>query len=145
MLVRIVILASIDHWRVPHPSGRARADNVVGTLRAKNRDAARRFYSPLVHAATATLRAAQTKGVQMTTMLRSAALAAVASLLLSGAAFAQTPPPAPMAKPATAEKGEVPHTAASLECSKQADAKGLHGKERKKFRSECRKNAEHPK
>ena len=33
------------------------------------------------------------------------------------------------------------HSAASLECSKEADAKGLHGKERKKFRSECKKNA----
>ena len=29
----------------------------------------------------------------------------------------------------------------SLECSKEADAKGLHGKERKKFRSECKKSA----
>jgi hypothetical protein len=28
-------------------------------------------------------------------------------------------------------------TAQSLECSKQADAKGLHGKERKMFRSHC--------
>jgi hypothetical protein len=28
-----------------------------------------------------------------------------------------------------------------VECSKEADAKGLHGKERKKFRSECKKNA----
>jgi hypothetical protein len=27
----------------------------------------------------------------------------------------------------------------SLECSKEADAKGLHGKERKKFREECKK------
>jgi hypothetical protein len=26
----------------------------------------------------------------------------------------------------------------SLACSKQADAKGLHGKERKKFRAECK-------
>ncbi|MBS0232918.1 MAG: hypothetical protein JSR99_05480 [Proteobacteria bacterium] len=26
----------------------------------------------------------------------------------------------------------------SIECSKQADAKGLHGKERKKFRSHCK-------
>ena len=31
--------------------------------------------------------------------------------------------------------------AASLECSKQADAKGLKGKERKKFRRECKKEA----
>jgi hypothetical protein len=28
-------------------------------------------------------------------------------------------------------------TAQSLDCSKQADAKGLHGKERKAFRSHC--------
>ena len=32
-------------------------------------------------------------------------------------------------------------TAASLECSKQADAKGLHGKEREKFRSKCKRDA----
>jgi hypothetical protein len=30
-----------------------------------------------------------------------------------------------------------PRTAASIECSKQADGKGLHGKARKKFRSAC--------
>jgi hypothetical protein len=30
-----------------------------------------------------------------------------------------------------------PRTTASIECSKQADAKGLHGKARKKFRSAC--------
>jgi hypothetical protein len=30
-----------------------------------------------------------------------------------------------------------PRTAASIECSKQADEKGLHGKARKKFRSAC--------
>jgi psiF repeat len=78
---------------------------------------------------------------------------ALASLLLTGSAFAQatapaTPAPAaPAAKatPAPAapaeKKAEKPRTAASLECSKEADAKGLHGKERKKFRSECRKAA----
>ena len=53
--------------------------------------------------------------------------------------------PAPAARPpkmAPAEKkAEKPRTAASLECSKEADAKGLHGKERKKFRSECKKAA----
>ncbi|HWB44008.1 MAG TPA: PsiF family protein [Hyphomicrobiaceae bacterium] len=32
-----------------------------------------------------------------------------------------------------------PRSAASIECSKQADAKGLHGKERKKFRAACKK------
>ncbi|HEY0145332.1 MAG TPA: PsiF family protein [Methylovirgula sp.] len=30
------------------------------------------------------------------------------------------------------------HTAKSLECSKEADAKGLHGKARKHFRSACK-------
>ena len=41
-----------------------------------------------------------------------------------------------------AEKKEAkPRTAASLECSKEADEKGLKGKERKKFRSQCKKAA----
>lgn len=31
------------------------------------------------------------------------------------------------------------HSAGSIECSKQADAKGLHGKARKHFRSKCKK------
>jgi invasion protein IalB len=31
------------------------------------------------------------------------------------------------------------HSPQSIECSKEADAKGLHGKERKKFRKECKK------
>ena len=69
-----------------------------------------------------------------------------ASLLLASSAFAQTAtkatPTAPATKSAPAEKKEAkPRTAASLECSKQADAKGLHGKERKKFRSACKKEA----
>jgi hypothetical protein len=34
-----------------------------------------------------------------------------------------------------------PRTAESIECSKQADAKGLHGKERKKFRAQCKHEA----
>jgi CelD/BcsL family acetyltransferase involved in cellulose biosynthesis len=68
---------------------------------------------------------------------------ALASLLLMGGAFAQTAAPAaPAAAPKAAmAKDSKPHTAASLECSKEADAKGLHGKERKKFRSECKKSA----
>ena len=41
----------------------------------------------------------------------------------------------------TDKKAPKEHSAESLECSKQADAKGLHGKERKKFRSECIKTA----
>jgi hypothetical protein len=56
--------------------------------------------------------------------------------LLTGSAFAQAQAPAAAAPAAKAPKVR---TAASLECSKEADAKGLHGKERKKFRSECKK------
>jgi hypothetical protein len=42
-----------------------------------------------------------------------------------------------------AEAAQAPakaRSAASIECSKQADAKGLHGKVRKKFRSKCLKD-----
>jgi len=80
------------------------------------------------------------------------AVAALASLLLAGTAFAQTAPAAKtdtktdakMKSDAMApadKKDAKPRTAESLECSKEADAKGLHGKERKKFRSECKKEA----
>jgi psiF repeat len=74
------------------------------------------------------------------------AVTAIASLLLVGSAFAQTPAPAPAA-PAdakmapAAKKAGAPRSAASLECSKDADAKSLHGKERKKFMSDCKKEA----
>lgn len=73
----------------------------------------------------------------------------VASLMLAGSAFAQTATPAtPATKMAPAKtaapKEKTEHSAASLECSKQADAKGLHGKERKKFRSDCKKTAGKP-
>ncbi|MBN9580266.1 MAG: phosphate starvation-inducible protein PsiF [Afipia sp.] len=75
------------------------------------------------------------------------ATAVALSFLFAGAAFAQTAatpaPAAPAAKTAPAKmapaKAKPEHSAASVECSAQADAKGLHGKERKKFRSECRK------
>jgi hypothetical protein len=80
---------------------------------------------------------------------RAAATAVASLLLLSGPvlspASAQTTAPAAKsdtaAPAATEKKAEKPHSAASLECSKEADAKGLHGKERKKFRSECKKEA----
>ena len=65
--------------------------------------------------------------------------------LLAGPAFAQAPAPAPAAKttpaPAAKTKAEKPRSAVSLDCSKQADAKGLHGKERHKFRSKCKHDA----
>ena len=86
----------------------------------------------------------------MMTLSSRVAATAIASLLLMGSAFAQTTAPAatpaapaaaPAAPAAKAEKKPVVRTAASLECSKEADAKGLKGKERKKFRSECKKAA----
>jgi hypothetical protein len=84
----------------------------------------------------------------MMTLSTRAAAIVLTSLLLTGSALAQTAAPAapaPAAKTAPAPKAEtkapVVHTAASLECSKEADAKGLKGKERKKFRSECKKAA----
>ncbi len=64
------------------------------------------------------------------------ATAATLALLSTGAVYAQAPA---TDKPAAASKMKAPRSAKSLECSKQADAKGLHGKERKKFRSECKK------
>jgi psiF repeat len=85
----------------------------------------------------------------MMTFSSRAAATVVASLLLMSPAFTQAiTPTAPAAKTAPApkaapaeKKAEKPRTAASLQCSKDADAKSLHGKERKKFMSECKKAA----
>lgn len=65
------------------------------------------------------------------------AAVAVVSLFFAGSALAQTAAPAA----APAKKAEKPHSPESIACSKQADEKGLHGKDRKKFRSECMKEA----
>lgn len=54
-------------------------------------------------------------------------LAAVAIAATSTGAFA-------------ADSKSKPKTPQSIECSKQADAKGLHGKERVKFRAQCKKD-----
>jgi len=94
-----------------------------------------------------TVRQAETQGDPMMTIFsRTAATAVAFSLILGGSAFAQgtvTPAPAATTAPdkTAPAKSKVERTAASLECSKQADVKGLHGKERKKFRSECKKGA----
>jgi hypothetical protein len=82
----------------------------------------------------------------MMTISSRAAATAVASLLLISSAFAQatapaTPAPATKTAPAEKKAEKPPRTAASLECSKEADGKSLHGKERKKFMSECKKTA----
>lgn len=93
----------------------------------------------------------------MMTLSSRALAVAFASVMLAGSAFAQTAAPTAPAAPATktapaattpskaaAPKEKTERTAASLECSKQADAKGLHGKDRKKFRSECKKGPSKP-
>jgi hypothetical protein len=53
-----------------------------------------------------------------------------------GSAFAQ----APAAQPSTPAKSDAGKSAISKACSDQANAKGLHGKDRKKFRSECKQH-----
>jgi hypothetical protein len=49
---------------------------------------------------------------------------------------------AALAKDAKKAATPVVHSPESIQCSKDADAKGLHGKERKKFRAQCKKNLE---
>jgi hypothetical protein len=44
-----------------------------------------------------------------------------------------------MTAPAATAPAAKPRSATSLECSKKADAQGLHGKARKKFRSACKR------
>jgi hypothetical protein len=77
----------------------------------------------------------QTQKDFLTMKISTLVTAAAMSAFLAGAAFAQTTTPAP----APAKPAPVAHSAKSIECSKEADAKGLHGKERKKFREECKK------
>ncbi len=71
-------------------------------------------------------------------MMKKSAIAATLLLafLCTGTAFAQTsgPQPAAAAKATSADKQAI-----SKSCSDQADAKGLHGKERRTFRSECKR------
>ncbi|HET7019984.1 MAG TPA: PsiF family protein [Xanthobacteraceae bacterium] len=50
-----------------------------------------------------------------------------------GTAFAQVP------QGQTSKMGSPDKEAISKACSDQANAKGLHGKARKKFRSECKR------
>lgn len=60
--------------------------------------------------------------------------AGVAVLFAANVAFAET-----AAAPAPAPADAAAKAAKSKECSKEADAKGLHGKARKKFREACKK------
>ncbi len=72
--------------------------------------------------------------------------AALLSLAISaGSAFAQTSTPAPATPAASAPSSAntpaaTDKKAISKSCSDQANAKGLHGKARKKFRAECKHN-----
>jgi len=67
--------------------------------------------------------------------------AVAAATLMTATAFAQAPAVAPTPKAAAAKPSKAPvaRTPKSLDCSKQADAKGLHGKPRKSFMSHCKK------
>jgi psiF repeat len=75
-------------------------------------------------------------------------IGALMSLMIGvGAAFAQAPATTPSTTPAPAAQPAAPakmtsdqKKAISKSCSDQATAKGLHGKARKKFRAECKKN-----
>jgi len=60
------------------------------------------------------------------------------TIATSGSALAQFPPPSTPAPSATDKQ------AISKACSDQANAKGLHGKERRKFRSECKRRGGKP-
>jgi hypothetical protein len=64
------------------------------------------------------------------------------SMLLAGGAMAQTSgsAPAPAATAPAAPSAATDKKAISKSCTDQANAKGLHGKARKKFRSDCKKN-----
>lgn len=77
------------------------------------------------------------------------AAAGVAMLLAGPAAYAHSKAPntttvaanTTTAKTTTTKKATKPRSAASLECSKEADAKSVHGKARKKFMRQCKKDA----
>jgi hypothetical protein len=61
-------------------------------------------------------------------------VAALLTAVIAGDAAAQTSPTPNTPAMSTSDKKAI-----SKACSEQADAKGLHGKQRKKFRSECRR------
>jgi psiF repeat len=73
-------------------------------------------------------------------MMKSTVVAAIVFSLAigTGAALAQNPPPA--ADQAAAPAASMDKKAISKACSDQANAKGLKGKERKKFRAKCKRH-----
>jgi hypothetical protein len=80
-------------------------------------------------------------------MMKAAYTAALLLIVIgANAAMAQNPPSSAPAlqSAAPAPAGANDKSAISKACSDQANAKGLKGKERKKFRSECKKNGGKP-
>jgi hypothetical protein len=72
-------------------------------------------------------------------MLKRLALVSATLLLLViglGTTFAQTPTGQ---SSSVAQTGKADKEAISKACSEQANAQGLHGKARKKFRSKCKR------
>jgi hypothetical protein len=67
-------------------------------------------------------------------MTKTTVVAAIAFSLTLGAGVALAQSPQPAAAPAAG----MDKKAVSKACSDQANAKGLHGEERKKFRAECK-------
>jgi hypothetical protein len=67
-----------------------------------------------------------------------AAVAAISAFAITGAAWADTP------VPAAAKAAPAQHSAAYIECSKQAEAKGLHHHARKEYIAKCSKDAAAP-
>jgi len=79
------------------------------------------------------------------TLIASMALAGLLSTGAFAASSTAKTPAAPASTATTTVKKAVPaksseKTAISKQCSSLADAKGLHGKDREKFRSDCKKN-----
>jgi hypothetical protein len=78
-------------------------------------------------------------------MMKHLVTAALLSFAIGlGTAAAQNPPPASTPAPSAAPAPAPSQTSAtdkqeiSKSCTDQANAKGLHGKARKKFRSDCK-------
>ena len=66
-------------------------------------------------------------------------LAAVSTIACSAPEWRTRKPPRKSPPQPSTKKVQAPRTAKSLECSKEADGKSLHGKARKKFMRTCKK------
>jgi hypothetical protein len=72
-------------------------------------------------------------------------LSAILLVLGSGIGLAQTPAPATSAPDTSAPAASGPEAKGiAKECSQQGTSKGLHGKERRKFRADCKKTGGKP-